>query len=163
MSESTLLTLVALELLGLVGYFVWTRWRSARRAANKPRLPRPLRLFVALLGLGVFVVGPGVLILHGNPIAQSKESHKRLVEKGLPGTAVVTHISETGTFYNRRPEVEVWMTVTQANGLSFTSQDTRIFSVSDVQNYRPGANVKVFYDPKATGSVAIVGLLPGSQ
>lgn len=161
MSTGALMLLVLLEVMGLIGLFVWTRAQARRREAGKARPSRPIRIAVALLGL-VVVVGAPVLMIIGmlNPVMQSERERERLIQTGTPAVATINRIEETGSVYNHRPEVRVWMTVQPPGAPMFASQATWVFSVSDVQSYRVGTKVRVFFDPKDHGTVAVVGVAP---
>jgi hypothetical protein len=162
-SNSVLMGLAALEVVGLVGLFAWVRAQTRRREAGKEPPPRLVRIAVALAGLAAAAGLPLVLILSViNPTIQSRREHDRLVKTGTPATAIITGVDETGTVYNERPEVRVSLKVQPDGAPAFRSQETWVFSVRDVQRYRIGTTVKVFFDPKDYDTVAVVGVVaPG--
>lgn len=164
MSDPILFALGVLELAGLVGLFVLVRRGAERRAAGKPRAPRLVRIATALLGLWVVLAFPALMIAAiVNPTLQAERRHRNLVESGTPATATITHVQETGTVINRRPEVRVRLTVQPKDAPAFDSQSTWVFSVTDAQTYRVGAKVQVFFDPADRENVAVVGLAPASE
>lgn len=164
MSDTVLTALFVLEGAGLIGLFALIKVASKRRAAGKERLPRPVRITAALIGLVLVVGFPvlGVLAIM-NPGLKLERQHDQLVETGTPATATITKIEETGDMINKRPVVRARMTVQPKDGPAFDSQATQVFSVQDVQTYKVGANVKVFFDPQDHGAVALVGVAPPEQ
>ena len=161
MSDTALMALVVLEVTGLAGAFALVRRNAKRRAAGKERAPRPVRIAAALFGLLLVLGFPAVMILSIiNPTIQTERQHQKLVETGTAATATITHIEETGTVINRRPEMQVWMIVKPQGEPDFSSQSTWAFSVKDVQNYRVGTKVNVFFNPKDRESVAVVSVAP---
>jgi hypothetical protein len=164
MSDATFTALIVLDLIGLVGLFVLIRTNAKRRAAGKDRLPRPVRISAALLGLVVVVGFPVLMIMKiTNPTFEADRRHEKLVQTGTPATATITDIAETGTVVNRRPQVQVRMTVQPQDGPAFDSQSTWVFSVKDVQTYRVGSKVNVYFDPEDHETVAVVGLAPSGE
>lgn len=164
MSDTALMALSVLELSGLVGLFALIRREAKLRADGKERPPRLVRISTSLLGLLVALVFPAVMILSIiNPTIQTERQHAKLVQTGTAATATITHIEETGTVVNLRPEVKVWMTVQPQGAPAFDSQSTWVFSVQDVQTYRVDTKVKVFFDPEHHGTVAVVGVAPSGE
>lgn len=158
------MALGVLELTGLIGLFVLARRATERRAAGKGRPPKVVRISTALLGLLVVVGFPVVMILSIiNPTLQSERQHQKLVQTGIPATATINHIEETGTVINRRPQVRVLMTVQPQDAPAFNSQSTWVFSVRDVQTYQIGTKVNVFFDPEDHETVAVVGIAPSGK
>ena len=84
--------------------------------------------------------------------------HQQLIDEGVPATATITGVEDTGVFVNRRPKIRVKLKVQPKLGPAFRSQSTWVFSTADVQTYVVGAEVNVFYDPEAPGTVAVVGV-----
>jgi len=146
-------------LLGVMAPFLAVWAIARRRKAAGKEVPRPLRIAVKLLGI-LFVLGaPLTIVAMGiGPTIQGERRHDELVKTGKRATATINAIQETGTVINRRPEVRVWMTVTPEGVRPFQSQETWAFSVSDIQSYKTGTTVNVFFDPADHGSVAIVGV-----
>lgn len=164
MSDTVLMTLIALELAGLVGLFLLARMGARRRKAGKERPPRWLRISAALFALVVVVGFPVLMVLAIiNPSRQHESAREELVQSGTPATGTITQVEETGTVINRRPQVQVWVEVEPEGGGSFVSQSTWTFSVSDTQTYRVGTRVNVYYDPDDHDTVAIVGVAPAPE
>lgn len=164
MSDTTLIAFGILELVGLVGLFLYIRKEAERREAGRPRRPRAVRIGVALVGLCVLVGGvalPAVAMM--NPTIQAERRHDELVQNGMQGSGTITHVQETGTVINYRPEVRVVVTVRPQEGPPFQSQETRVFSVADTQSYRVGTEVNVLYDPADRTTVALVGPIASAR
>ena len=163
MSDTRLLVLAVLELAGLIGLFAFARRTQRRKAAGEPRDPRGVRIAVAALGLVVVVGFPAVMIATIVGTAQSGEREQaRLRERGVPATATITDVRETGKIVNRQPEIEVRVDVHPSEGPGFASRATWVFTTRDVQTYRVGAEVQVRYEPGHPEAVAIVGLVESS-
>jgi hypothetical protein len=164
MSDTLLTTLTVLDLAGLVGLFALVKISAKRKAAGKGRLPRPVRITAALLGLVIVVGFPVLMVLTiMNPSLKMERLHEELVENGTEATGTITQIQETGTVINKRPQVQVSVTVEPKDGPPFNSRWTWVFSVTDVQNYKVGTKVKVFFDPADRGAVAVVGVAPAEK
>jgi hypothetical protein len=159
MLDATVTTLVALELLGLIALWVVVRRAAARRAAGAPRAPRALRITGAVLGAVVLLGFPIVMAatIHRRT-TQHERTRERLTRTGVHATAVITHVEETGTVINRRPEVRVRLSVRPADGSAFPSTWTSVFSVADVQTYRVGTTVDVRFDTEDPGTSVVVGV-----
>lgn len=159
MSDTALLVLGALDLLGLAGLFVWLRAQAARRAAGKERPPRSVRIAVALVALVVVVAFPLVMVTSiKNRVDRPARQRAELMRIGTPAVAEITHLEETGTVINRRPEMRVRLTVHPDAAPAFAAEATWPFSVLDVQTYRVGTRVNVTFDPADPGSIAVVGV-----
>lgn len=159
MSDLALIVCGVLEVLGLVGLFVYTRARAKARAAGKARPPRAVRIAVALLGL-VVVVGFPLLMITAilSPATEGDRRREALLQSGTPATGVILDIEETGNVINRRPEVRVHVSVEPEGAPRFDAAATWVFSVKDVQTYRVGTRVKVRFDPADHAVVAVVGV-----
>jgi len=158
-SDLALMVLGVLEVLGLAGLFVYVRIQAKRRAAGERRPSRAVRISVALLGLLVAVAFPMLMISAiVSPVTRADRERDALVQTGTPATAVITDIEETGNVINRRPEVRVHVTVEPPGAPSFASAATWVFSVKDVQTYRVGTRVNVFFNPTDHGAIAVVGV-----
>lgn len=140
MSDTVLIVLGVLELLGLIALFALIRRASKRRADGKERDPRWVRISTALFGLVVVVAFPVFMIFSiVNPSYRNVRRHQQLVQTGTPATATITQIKETGRMINRRPEVQVRLTVQPQGAPPFDSQSTWVFSINDAQTYRVGS------------------------
>jgi hypothetical protein len=161
MSDLAIWVLATLEVVGLAGLFVYIRAQVRRRETGLERPPRAVRISVALLGLAVAVVFPVLMITSIiNQGTRGERQRDEIVQSGTPATGVITHVEETGKVVNHRPEVRVYVTVEPAGAASFPSTATWVFSVSDVQSYRVGTRVAVFFKPDDRRAVAVVGVAP---
>lgn len=161
MARSALWVLAIVEVLGLVGLFAYVRAQARRRATGRPRPPRAVRISVALVGVVVAVGFPLLVItaMHGQA-TRGERQRDELARSGRPATGVITDVEETGKVVNRRPEVRLHVTVEPPGGRPFHATATWVFSVKDVQSYRVGTRVNVYYDPADRRVVAVVGALP---
>jgi hypothetical protein len=161
MSDTSMMVLGLLEVAGLLGLFVLYRSNTRRRQAGKGRRAPVVRILIALLVLTVLIGFPAVMIVSiMNPSLQNERRHERLVRNGTPATATITQVRETGTVINRRPEVQVWLRVQPKDGPVFSSRATWVFSVSDLQTYRVGTEVNVFFDPDDPETATVTGVAP---
>jgi hypothetical protein len=159
MPELTLLAGVALFVAGLLVMRALSRATKKRAATGVSKTPRWLRVTIALLALAAVIGGPVLAIttLVGEA-NRNQELAEELAKTGVSATATILHLEETGTVYNRRPEMEVWLNVKPKGAAPFDARVTWAFSVEDVQNYRPDTKVRVRFDPEDHDRVAVVGL-----
>jgi len=74
---------------------------------------------------------------------------------GLPATATVLKIWETGTRINNNPVVGFLLEV-HAEGLQpYTAETKALISILMIPQIQPGANLKVKYDPENPNRVAL--------
>lgn len=145
---------VLLWLVGAIFSIRTARRLRAERAARGEVVQKPNR-GVAVFVIGVIgfafavVLGPGLLAAH---------RHDQLVENGLPATATIVAVEETGYISNDRPEVELTLSVQPPEGQAFESREAWIFSIMDIQTYQVGATVDVYFDPADTDTVAVIGV-----
>lgn len=160
-SDLALVVLGVVEILGLAGLFAYVRVQARRRKSGAPRPTRAVRISVALLGLLVVVAFPLLMISAiVSPITRAEREREALVQSGTPATAVITDLEETGNVLNRRAEVRMHVRVEPDGAPPFASAATWALSVKEVQTYRVGTRVKVFFDPTDHASVAVVGVAP---
>ncbi len=82
----------------------------------------------------------------------------QLRQNGLPGTAVITAVRDTGNRFNDQPEVEFQLDV-NAPGLSPYKATTRMYiSPVYLPQFQPGRTINVKYDPKDQYRIAIVSV-----
>lgn len=164
MSTTLLIVLSVLDLAGLVGVWALRKIPAKRRAAGKPPVSRAIGIPLGLLALVILVAFP-VLAVQAikHPVVYIQHKHDRLVQNGTPATAVITHIEETGDFLNERPYVRVSLTVEPEGAPAFSAEWKRAFSVTDIQNYRVGTKVNVFFDPEDPSTATVVGVAPPEE
>lgn len=106
-----------------------------------------IALVVALLlGVPVAVWGPGYL---------RHRQEMRVRETGLPATARVVALTDTGNRFNATPEIRITLEVTAEGRPPWRASITRILSVADAPGFAPGREFAVRYDPAHPERVAI--------
>ncbi|HOP26015.1 MAG TPA: hypothetical protein PLM22_09405 [Candidatus Sabulitectum sp.] len=65
----------------------------------------------------------------------------------LQATAKVTAISETGTYINRQPKVELRLLVDPPEGERFEARLIQVLPVTALSGFQPGSEVNVRVDP----------------
>ena len=87
--------------------------------AQKPTLGFKIeKEFRSLLRYGPALFGPGVMVLVFGGLALSRHRRQKLLATGLPGTARIHHIADTGSSVNRQPVIRFSCTVTPQDGSS---------------------------------------------
>ena len=74
--------------------------------------------FHSLLRYGPALLGPGIMVLVFGGLALSSSRRRKLLATGLPGTARIEHIEDTGATVNQQPVVRFTCTVTPQDGSS---------------------------------------------
>lgn len=116
--------------------------------AGKTTLSENIILIVVLaIVLGVTVV----------PIVWNHFRRGAVLSKGVGANARIVDITDTGRRYNTNPVVKIRLVVTDASGKDFNAEITLPVSPVRLADYKPGAVVKVKYDPKKPENVAIEG------
>lgn len=108
-----------------------------------------------LVGTVVLLTFLGVVfaITFGPPLVRYLRARKVLAT-GLPGTARIVEIVDTGSRYNNNPQVRIKLEVQPETGPSFSAELTTILSAVELQRIVPGATIKVRYDPDDRTRVA---------
>lgn len=102
---------------------------------------------VSVLVLGtVAALGPDVLRHFKN---------QGVLKEGIPATAVIKDLKDTGNRYNNNPQVVMTLEVTPKDGKPYTAQLITVVSVVDLARLQPGSVVNVKYDPKQPTRVAL--------
>jgi hypothetical protein len=81
-----------------------------------------------------------------NNLQEANENAARLRATGKPGTAVVTSATQTGTFINENPQVQLGLQVT-VDGNTYPAQTNAIIPMIQIPQVQPGATVAVLVDP----------------
>ncbi len=102
---------------------------------------------VSILVLGtVAALGPDVL---------RHFKTQGVLKEGIPATAVIKDLKDTGNRYNNNPQVIMTLEVTPKDGKPYTAQLTTVVSVVDLASLRPGSVINIKYDPKQPTRVAL--------
>jgi hypothetical protein len=86
-----------------------------------------------------------------------EQRRQRLLATGLPATAVVVQVAETGPYYDRTPHLSFRLRVKAADGPDFEASAKGFFRRSDYPRLQPGAEVEVRFAPDDRRIVAVVG------
>lgn len=107
-----------------------------------------------LLALGIFfiMVIIGIMIV----MALKSRARKRLVRNGIPGTAEVLSVEETGATVNRMPVVRLRLRVTDGSGQAREVEHKQVLSRLMVMEIERGDTLQVRVHPKRPGRLAIL-------
>ena len=100
-----------------------------------------------VIGIPALVWGPGYL---------RHREEERVALSGLPATAVVLALEDTGNRFNATPEIIVRLEVTAAGLPPWEAQVHRILGPLQAPAFVPGSRLDVRYDPLQPQSIAIV-------
>lgn len=73
---------------------------------------------------------------------------RQLEQNGVEAKATIRSVSETGTLINHQPELNIALQVHPAGEESFYASAQQPVSVTQLADYRAGAEVWVRYDPQ---------------
>jgi len=94
------------------------------------------------------------LLLVGAPIVSAIHNRNVLTD-GVPASATVLKLSDTGTTINNDPVVRLLLEVQPPGGPSFQAEAERLISRLQIPQIQPGAVLQVKYDP-ASLAVALL-------
>ena len=106
----------------------------------------------------VLVVGLIALIVIGAVMGPDLLRHFRnqhILKAGIPATAVIKAVEDTGNRYNNNPQVKLTLEVTPENGKPYQAEVVTVISVVAVSTLKPGATVHVKYDPEQPTHVTL--------
>ncbi|MGQ0697764.1 MAG: DUF3592 domain-containing protein [Panacagrimonas sp.] len=106
------------------------------------------------LTLGLLVIGLS-FSLGPVQVLWNTMRNARTLERGVPATATVVEVIDTGDRYNSNPIVHVHLQVHGADGKTFPGVVTMTASAVKLQTIKAGAEVAVRYVPDSPGRVAI--------
>ncbi len=81
---------------------------------------------------------------------------QRTFQTGMPASAKVLSLRDTGGRLNSNPAIEFQLEVQPPDGHSYTATTRAIISTVDLPRFQPGARISVKFDPSDRSSVAIV-------
>jgi hypothetical protein len=102
--------------------------------------------------------GTGILVLIFGLIARSGATRRRVLSTGLPGTARVEYISDTGSTINQQPVVLFTCTVTPQNGVPYRATIRQAASRLSAPSSLLGKTLDVRIDPKNQQRVFFVNI-----
>ena len=114
-------------------------------------LPEAVR--ASILGVAGFGA-MAMLLLFGSLVVGWRQS-RYVLAHGLPATAIIRSVSDTGATVNENPVVRLTLEVQPPSGRSFEASVEKLVSRLQVHQLAPGAQVAVKYDP-GTQRVALV-------
>lgn len=90
--------------------------------------------------------------LEGQAAYQQKAMH--LSQNGIPGTATITGLRQTGVFVNENPECDIDLTVT-TGGEPYAATVRQTLALVAIPQFQPGTEVPVKVDPQDAQSLII--------
>jgi hypothetical protein len=88
-------------------------------------------------------------------LMKGSAERQKLLQTGVPATAQVIAVQQTGTYVNNQPEVMATLMVQRAGAPPYQVNTTMILSLLEVPRLQPGASVAVKIDPQDAQKVAI--------
>lgn len=107
------------------------------------------------MGVGMLVLFGGMFYLFYRLFFKSLINTNRLQKTGLPGTARIVEVKDTGVTINNNPQVKLILEVKNAFGQKYTTQCRVLVSRINPGAYMPGMEVPVKIDPKNEMNIAI--------
>jgi len=107
------------------------------------------------IGLGMLVVFGGMFYLFYRLIFKPMINASRLQKTGLPGTARILEVKDTGVTINNNPQVKLMLEVKNSFGQKYTTQCRVLVSRINPNAFMPGMEVPVKIDPKNEQNVVI--------
>lgn len=104
-------------------------------------------LAVLLLGVPALIWGPGYL---------RHREETRIRAEGLPASAVVVGLEDTGNRFNDTPEIRVLLEVRAEGRPPWRASVIRILSVAEAPAFAPGRGFAVRYDPRRPERIALL-------
>lgn len=116
-------------------------------------------IIAVLIGIAVLVPMAGVALMIGSvllPLFANMRAKSRILSAGHPAEAKILDISDTGTYINNNPLVNISLEVYPPAQQPFRTQLRQTISMIHLPSYQPGKLLNVKYIP-GTNEVAIVG------
>ena len=109
-----------------------------------------------IAGIFMTVVIGGMFSLFYFTLFKPMIESARILKIGLPATATVLQLSDTGVTVNHNPQVKLLLEVTPLdNTPSFQAETKLVVSRIQTSAFQPGSVLQVKYDPKNRTKVAI--------
>ena len=115
--------------------------------AGKTTLTENL-IFVIILGI--------VLAVTVGPVIWNHFKKSAVLSSGTEANARIVDVTDTGRRHNTNPVVKIRLVVTDTAGKVFNAEITGTVSPVRLSDYKPGAAVRVKYDPNKPENVAIM-------
>ena len=108
---------------------------------------------VATLGTFAFV---GVILWFTlRPLLQNMNQRSQILRTGVPASAIIVSLADTGMLVNYQPQVRIGLQVNPANGMPYQTEVTMVVSQLLIPRVQPGMTVPVMIDPKDPSKVAL--------
>lgn len=101
---------------------------------------------VLVLAVPALIYGPAYL---------RHRQDQRLQQEGLPGTAVVLRLEDTGSRRNSMPVMIVHIEVAAEGRAPWQAALRRVMSMAELDAFSPGRTLAVRYDPARPDRVAV--------
>lgn len=111
---------------------------------------------VTCLGtLASFALVGGILWVTLRPLLQNSQKRAAILQNGIPATALIVQLSETGMLVNNQPQVKIVLQVNPPNGAPYQTDLVMIVSYLQIPRIQPGLVVPVKIDPANPANVAL--------
>jgi len=107
------------------------------------------------MGLGMLLIFGGVFYLFFRLFFKPMINARRLQKTGVPGTAKILEVKDTGVTINNNPQVKLMLEVKNNLGQKFNTQCRVMVSRINPNMFMPGMEVAVLIDPKNEQNVVI--------
>lgn len=107
------------------------------------------------IGMGMVALFGGIFYLIYRLVFKPMINASRLQKTGLPGTARILEVKDTGVTINNSPQVKLILEVKNSLGQKYTTQCRVLVSRINPGAYRPGMELPVKIDPKNEMNVVI--------
>jgi len=107
------------------------------------------------MGVGMLLLFGGMFYLFYRLFFKSLINTNRLQKTGLPGTARILEVKDTGVTINNNPQVKLILEVKNALGQKYTTHCRVLVSRINPGAYQPGMEIPVKIDPKNEMNVVI--------
>ena len=107
------------------------------------------------ISIGMLVLFGGIFYLLYRLIFKPMLNASRLQKTGLPGTARILEVRDTGVTINNNPQVKLMLEVKNSLGQKYQAQCRVLVSRINPWAYQPGMEVAVKIDPKNEQNVVL--------
>ncbi len=114
-----------------------------------------MKWLIALFVLPSVISGIVVALVFG-PMLLRYRHDSNLRANGLPATATILALADTGNRVNMQPVANVTLQVSPQDGAAFQANAQVIVTPINGPLFQPGRHVQVRYDPQAPAQVVIV-------
>lgn len=112
-------------------------------------------LLIVVISLVATIVPLGLAGFFIFRLMKGSAERQKILQSGVPATAQVISVQQTGTYINNQPEVMATLMVQRAGSPPYQVNATLILSMLEIPRLQPGASVAVKVDPSDPQKVAI--------